>query len=60
MHTRVIYVVKRLPGHTQVPTDLWADDWHFLPAGLQAFATLFAQTVVGHLRANGHAVEGFE
>ena len=60
MHTRVMYVVKSLPGHIQVLADLWADKYHFTPAGLQVFATAFAQTVVEHLRANGHAVEGFE
>ena len=60
MHTRVTYMVKSLPGHIQVPADMWADGYHFLPTGLQVFATFFARTVVEHLRANGHAVEGFE
>ncbi len=60
MHTRVTYMDKRLPGHIQVPDELWADKWHFLPAGLQVFATSFAKSVVEHLRAEGHVVEGFE
>jgi hypothetical protein len=51
---------KRLPGHIQVPDELWADKWHFRPAGLQVFATSFAKGVVEHLRAEGHVVEGFE
>ena len=60
MHTRVTNLDKRLSGHIQVPDELWADNWHFRPAGLQVFATTFAKVVVEHLRAEGQVVEGFE
>ena len=45
--------------YAQVPTELWADDWHFSREGLQVFADDFASRLVGHLRNQGGAVEGF-
>jgi len=45
--------------YAQVPTELWADDWHFSREGLQVFADEFASRLVGHLRNQGGAVEGF-
>ena len=45
--------------YSQVPTELWADDWHFTREGLQVFADAFASSLVDHLREQGVAVEGF-
>ena len=45
--------------YSQVPTALWADQYHFTREGLQVFADAFAGSLVGHLREQGMAVEGF-
>ena len=45
--------------YAQVPTALWADQWHFTIDGLKVFADAFAGSLVGHLREQGMAVEGF-
>ena len=45
--------------YSQVPTELWADQWHFTREGLQVFAGAFASSLVDPLREQGVAVEGF-
>lgn len=53
-----IDIVVCLPYCIQVPTSLWADDWHFTVDGLKVFAAAFANDLVHHLRGSGMQVEG--